>query len=606
MFADLPRHTPPRFVVRTLVATLATVAFVLSAVLLVVTFSVRDHVRRSVVEKLETGQRLLATLEARRADDLRTQVATLAESPTLKAALDTYQAERRTATEAVRAQLIASIERELDKVAARLDSDVLAARDDEGIVLAVAGRRAADWTPARRRDAADAGDAGDGTLLALGAGLFRAVTVPVTLQGTVLGTLQLAHALDDRYATELSALSGARTLIVADGRVLATTLPGATAALLTPATLETLAAGELTTLGGSEHAVRPLLQESGAAVYVLDSIEAAARPLVRSSLQTMAVIALGAFLLAGAASLRLARAISRPIDTLSTSLAEMTRARAFDRPLPPSSDSLEVDSLTTAFNTMMESIREAEAETLSAYLEAIRALAMALDARDPYTAGHSERVSALSVAIGRKLGLDAPTLEVLRLGALLHDIGKIGIGDDVLRKPGPLTPAEYDVIKGHPTVGSRILRSVRFLEPHLPIVELHHERPDGTGYPNGLRGDEIPILARIVHVADAFDAITSARAYRPARDYAAGLSELQRCAGTDFDPDVVRALAAALPAPAAPSLDAFPAEAAHRADAAEQASPASALDDFSSELEGTAAPVPAAAPANGVAKGRVA
>src|SRR5690606_26297853 len=110
----------------------------------------------------------------------------------------------------------------------------------------------------------------------------------------------------------------------------------------------------------------------------------------------------------------------------------------------------------------------------SAYLEAIRALALALDARDPYTAGHSERVSALSVAIGRQMRLDETTLEVLRLGALLHDIGKIGISDHVLRKPGPLTDDEYDVIKTHPAVGSRILRSVRFLAPHLPIVELHH------------------------------------------------------------------------------------------------------------------------------------
>ena len=106
---------------------------------------------------------------------------------------------------------------------------------------------------------------------------------------------------------------------------------------------------------------------------------------------------------------------------------------------------------------------------------------------------------------------------MLRLGALLHDIGKIGISDDVLRKPAPLTPEEFEMIKQHPGVGARILRSVPFLAPHIPIVELHHERPDGHGYPHGLRGDEIPLLARIVHVADAFDAMTSARAYRPAR-----------------------------------------------------------------------------------------
>jgi putative nucleotidyltransferase with HDIG domain len=299
-------------------------------------------------------------------------------------------------------------------------------------------------------------------------------------------------------------------------------------------------------LAGEEYAVRPLLREGDAAVYVLDSINAAAGPLVRSSLEAMALIAVGAFALAAVASLWLARTISRPIDTLSRALSDMTQTRTFDRPLPPSHTSLEVDSLTGAFNTMMESVKAAEAETTSAYLEAIRALAMALDARDPYTAGHSERVSVLSVAIGRQMKLSEHTLEVLRLGALLHDIGKIGVRDDVLRKPASLTAEEYELIKAHPTVGSRILRSVRFLEPHLPMVELHHERPDGTGYPFGLKGNDIPILARIVHVADAFDAMTSARAYRPALPAETGLAELRRCAGTDFDPEAVAALEAVL------------------------------------------------------------
>jgi putative nucleotidyltransferase with HDIG domain len=261
----------------------------------------------------------------------------------------------------------------------------------------------------------------------------------------------------------------------------------------------------------------------------------------------MAGIALGAFVLAGIASVWLSRTIARPIDTLSASLSGMTRTRDFDHPLTLGGDSLEVDTLTAAFNTMIQSVKAAEAETLSAYLGTIRALALALDARDPYTAGHSERVSAVSLAIGRWLALDDAQLEVLRLGALLHDIGKIGISDQVLMKAGPLTPAEYEIIKQHPGVGARILRSVPFLEPHIPIVELHHERPDGRGYPHGLRGTEIPLLASIVHVADAFDAMTSARAYRPARATSEGLRELWRCAGSQFDAEVVHALAKALP-----------------------------------------------------------
>ena len=181
----------------------------------------------------------------------------------------------------------------------------------------------------------------------------------------------------------------------------------------------------------------------------------------------------------------LARTISRPIDTLSKSLSDMTASRDFDHPVPVTGFSLEVDTLTEAFNTMMQSVSAAEAATESAYVGAIRALALALDARDPYTAGHSERVSAVSVAIGRQMGLADDQLEILRLGALLHDIGKIGISDAVLRKPGALTPEEFELIKQHPGVGARILRSVHFLAPHLPIVELHHERPDGKAIRTG-------------------------------------------------------------------------------------------------------------------------
>ena len=178
----------------------------------------------------------------------------------------------------------------------------------------------------------------------------------------------------------------------------------------------------------------------------------------------------------------------------------------------------------------------------------IRALAAALDARDPYTAGHSERVSVLSVAIGRALRLARDDIEVIRLGALLHDIGKIGVPDEVLLKPGPLTPAEFDIDQA--ASGARARASCarcRSSSPHIPIVELHHERPDGRGYPYGLRGDDIPLAARIVHVADAYDAMTSARAYRAARPAADALRELWRCAGTEFHAEVVGALATALP-----------------------------------------------------------
>ena len=158
--------------------------------------------------------------------------------------------------------------------------------------------------------------------------------------------------------------------------------------------------------------------------------------------------------------------------------------------------------------------------------------------------------------------LSAADLETLRLGALLHDIGKIGVSDAVLRKPTKLTADEFEQIKLHPTLGARILKPLRFLDAQLPIVELHHERPDGRGYPYGLKGDEIPMFARIVHVADAFDAMTSSRAYRGALPVAAAVGELWRLIGVDFDAQVVQAMAAlpvALTEPTPVQGDASPA-----------------------------------------------
>lgn len=537
---------PPRFVTRTLIATLATVAFILSSVLFVVTLSVRKSAADGVVDRLRTGQRPFGKLEEQRARELESQLETLAENSTLKAALDTYQSELRTTNPAGRQDLVATIARELEKLAARIQPDVLEVRNLSGEVLGIAGRRADEW-PAYSRVVAARQVTGSSILTTPSGSVFRVASVPIVLQGTPLGTLSQGSALDQRYANEIANLFEAQTVILSGDRVVASTLPSGPGMAIRPDVIRDNAGHDGLSLADSKYAVQLLLDEGGVQVYVLDSINASAGPAIQAALRTMGWIALGAFLLAALASTWLSRKIARPIDSLSKSLTGMTESRAFDQPLQPGGDSLEVDALTATFNTMIQSVKAAEAERLSAYVGTIRALALALDARDPYTAGHSERVSTVSLAIGRCLELGDAELEVLRLGALLHDIGKIGISDQVLLKPGPLTTDEFEQIKQHPVMGARILRTVPFLERHLAIVELHHERPDGKGYPHGLRGDEIPVLARIVHVADAFDAITSARAYRPARGAAEGLQELWRHAGSQFDAEAVQALAGTIP-----------------------------------------------------------
>lgn len=542
-------RTPPRLVARTMIATFATVGFILAAVFVVLTLAVRATVRSTVADRLNTGQRILSALEQRRGRELQAQVATLAENPTLKAAMDTYHLESRLDRGGQGRQLLDTVEREVHKLAERIHPDIVAVTDPAGTVLAVAGRKQADWPQdgGSRWLSKDSGE----EFVALPGAVFRFAAAPLVLlqdrQTTVLGALHFGTALDGDYASELSALSGAGTLIVSRGTIVAGTLEPVATRALTSSIVATLSAADSVELGGQQYAVKLLFHHGGAAVYSLDSVDAAAAPLLAAAQRATLLIALGAIVLAALASLWLSRSLARPIDTLSRSLTAMTQSRDFATRIASTGSSLEVDTLTDTFNAMMASLAAAQADTRSAYVGAIRALALALDARDPYTAGHSERVSAISVAIGQQMLLSEQDLDIVRLGALLHDIGKIGISDHVLRKPGPLTAEEFEAIKEHPVMGARILRTVPFLTRHLPIVELHHEQPDGKGYPHGLRGDEIPVLARIVHVADAFDAITSARAYRPARTAADALQELWRHAGSQFDAQVVQALAGTVP-----------------------------------------------------------
>jgi putative nucleotidyltransferase with HDIG domain len=175
------------------------------------------------------------------------------------------------------------------------------------------------------------------------------------------------------------------------------------------------------------------------------------------------------------------------------------------------------------------------------YEATLLALSRALDVRDRETEGHSQRVTRWALAIARRLGLSQAELTNLERGALLHDVGKIGISDNILLKPGALTPDERAVMNRHPELGYEMLKQVPFLADALPIVLYHQEMYDGSGYPRGLRGEEIPPGARVFAVADAFDAMTSTRPYRGPMSVEEAVSEIQRCSGTQFDPVVVKA-----------------------------------------------------------------
>jgi putative nucleotidyltransferase with HDIG domain len=187
--------------------------------------------------------------------------------------------------------------------------------------------------------------------------------------------------------------------------------------------------------------------------------------------------------------------------------------------------------------TLVEEVRRRHVATIAA-------LSRSMDAKDSYTGGHIERVSDVAVALARRLGYRGEDLEAVEVGALLHDIGKIGIPERIIQKPGPLDDGEWMLMKQHPLISEHILEGCELSPIVLQIARWSHERMDGRGYPDGLAGDQIPLPARIVFVADAFDALTSDRSYRPGRSAEQALAEIRRHAGTQFCPSVVKALEA--------------------------------------------------------------
>lgn len=181
-------------------------------------------------------------------------------------------------------------------------------------------------------------------------------------------------------------------------------------------------------------------------------------------------------------------------------------------------------------------LKETYEKLENAYMESIETLRQTVDAKDSYTRGHSDRVSEYACLLGRKIGLNDADMRTLKIGGLFHDIGKIGVPDSILLKPGKLTDDEYSEIKNHPSIGAHILSTATIFKDLIPIVKHHHERYDGRGYPSQLVGENIPYLARITAIADTFDAMTSRRPYRNVLELDFVINEFEKCAGTQFDP----------------------------------------------------------------------
>jgi putative nucleotidyltransferase with HDIG domain len=555
MTRTLQGHRAPRLVVKILGFSFGVIVAVLVAVFVLLSWQTRERLTRAIVANMEASQLRVADTEARRQLEHRLQASALAENPTLKAAVDTYHAERSVGGST--AQLLNTIRLELEKVQQRVRVPVLSVADTSGLILASTGVNAADWVAGSRVTAElPAALEPVEAVMTRDDAVYFATIVPLTFGPDVIGEFILASPVDAAYAQRL-ARETATDIVVRHGpHVIASSMP---AGLWAAIDATGLPADGGIRLADDEYVTRRLLSVDPVSVYALGSVSAPVRAATTEAAWVFVLIGFGALLLAAGGSWWLARTLASPIDQLRRTLRQMADVRDFDRPLPAAGASFELDALTETFDGLRAAVAAAEAESEAAYLGVIGALAAALDARDPYTAGHSERVARLSVSIGRAMGLPEAELEVLHLGALLHDIGKIGVSDMVLRKPGTLTDDEFEQIRRHPTLGARILKPLNFLVEHVAIVELHHEQPDGLGYPFGLKGDEIPLPARIVHVADAFDAMTSARAYRPGRPANEAIAELWHHVGTGFDLQVVQAITSLpvedLPASAPPVVE---------------------------------------------------
>ncbi|MGC2170471.1 MAG: HD domain-containing phosphohydrolase [Candidatus Sulfotelmatobacter sp.] len=263
--------------------------------------------------------------------------------------------------------------------------------------------------------------------------------------------------------------------------------------------------------------------------------------------RTARLLALLAVLLSIGVSIFAARRITNPLQILTQSSRALARGDFSQRVRLWSRT--EIGELAETFNTMsqeleqfVEDLKRAAEENRALFLGSIQMLAGAVDEKDPYTRGHSDRVTRYSLMIAKELKLPDSFLETLRISAQLHDVGKIGIEDRILKKPGALTAEEFEVMKTHTTKGANILRPVTQLAEMLPGIELHHEALDGRGYPYGLKGDQIPLLAKVIAVADTFDALTTNRPYQHAHTPEEALSIIQNLAGKRLDPAPVAAL----------------------------------------------------------------
>jgi HD-GYP domain-containing protein (c-di-GMP phosphodiesterase class II) len=292
------------------------------------------------------------------------------------------------------------------------------------------------------------------------------------------------------------------------------------------------------------------IQELGWGVVMERPTSAAYAPVRVMQHRTLGLSALAALTALVIGSI-LGRRLIIPLQNLASTSSEIAKGNLAVRATVRGQD--EIARLGSNFNDMAGNIealvrrlKQALRQNQELFLETIKTLAAAIDAKDPYTRGHSDRVSSFSMAISRHLGLTQEEVFQVHIAAILHDVGKLGIREGILNKPGGLSDEEFEIMRQHPSIGAQIMSPIRMLKGIIPGIRNHHETWDGKGYPDQLEGEEIPMVARIIGVADTFDAMTTTRPYQQAMTLEYVLAKMRSMSGTRFDPVVVDAFIAAV------------------------------------------------------------
>jgi HD-GYP domain-containing protein (c-di-GMP phosphodiesterase class II) len=492
---------------------------------------VQTTVRNGLLTSMRENQHSIARIHAKSDLENNRFLKVAGENAALKAGMELLMQNR--GSQAARR----TVEDQLRELCEHMGFDLLLVSSPDGMPMAGVVRRSGKDMPDQGQlvpvDTSILGRSTAG-LLFMDGNTFQVASVPIGENEENIGILSVG---------EIFSFSEFNTsaVLVRDGQVIKSNLDGISFRELEASLAACRGDSECDfELHGAEWISVPMQSYGGKYLLrSLENVDSAAAP-VESRLHSLFLsLSFACVLVALLCSVIASRSIVKPIDAVVSHLRNAAITGVLPEFEGDPSSIMEIRELAEIYDRAALSVRAAGADLQRAYLEFVGSLANALDARDRYTSGHSQRVSELSCAVAAAMQLDPVHVERIRIGALLHDIGKIGVADSVLQKPGRLTDEEFALVKEHPVIGRRILEGVQGFANYLGAVELHHENWDGTGYPKGLKGEETPIDARIIHVSDAYDAMTTDRSYRRGMTHERAIAIICENAGIQFDARIV-------------------------------------------------------------------